>query len=114
MNISKIIEEQQKNFLNAKDELEAARLKKPDRQFPVKIKERTIVSLKSRVTDLVKAKEEAIQEFDVNIKALQTDISRLEKEIVDAKDLQVKENDDKPVPSVSREDRINPSLRRER
>ncbi len=102
MNISKIIAEQQKNFLKAKDELEATRLKKPDRQFPVKIKERTIVSLKARVTDLVKAKEDAIQEFDVSIRSLQADISRLKKEIVDAKDLLDKENDDKKEPGIIR------------
>lgn len=102
MNISKIIAEQQDNFLKAKDELEAARLKNPDRQFPVKIKERTIVSLEARVTDLVKAKEAAIQEFDVSIRSLRADISRLKKEIVDAKDLLDKENDNKKEPGVIR------------
>jgi len=102
MNITKILEEHKKVFLEAKDELEAARLKKPDREFPVKVKERTISTLKTRVTNLVNAKEEAVQEFDVRIKSMQADITRLEKEIVDARNLLGIKADDKRGSGIKR------------
>ncbi len=85
MNLTKILEEHKKSFLEAKDELEASRLKKPDRQFPVKVKEQTIMSLQARVSNLVKAKEAAIQDFDTRIKSMQADILKLNKEVQDTK-----------------------------
>ncbi len=106
MNITKILEEHKESFSKAKEELEASRLRKPDREFPIKSKERTILTLKARVTNLTSAKKEAQREFDVSIKSMQTEITRLEKEIVDARNLLDIKVDDERGTSAKRESKI--------
>lgn len=81
MNIAKIIEEHKNSFLKAKDELEASRIKQPDREFPVKAKKRTLNVLRARVVNLTKARDEAVQDFTARIKSVEKDIVRLENEI---------------------------------
>ena len=81
MNIATFLEQQKELFLKAKAELEASRLKQPDREFPIRMKEKTVATLRARVTSLANAKEEAVQEFDARITSLKADIARLEKEI---------------------------------
>lgn len=102
MNIAKILEEHKKAFLEAKDELEASRLKKPDREFPVKAKQQTLSILKKRLTNLGNAKQEAVQKFNVRVETTQAHIVRLEKEIVDAQNLLGIKADDKKRTGVKR------------
>lgn len=79
--IEKMLAEQQKLFMEAKKRLEEARRKPPPLDAVVDVKGNTLTNLKTRVVNLVRAKDEAIERFDGQIATYQKDIARLEKEI---------------------------------
>lgn len=79
--LQQILSEQQKLFAEAKARLEAAHRKPPPVQAAVAVKEKALVNARTRIENLVRAKEDAIQRFNGQIAAYKQDVARLEKEI---------------------------------
>lgn len=79
--LQQILSEQQKFFAEAKARLEAARKKPPPVEAAVDIKEKMLTNLKTRVVNLDKAKDAAVQRFNGQIGTYKKDITRLEKDI---------------------------------